>query len=93
MDVVMGSWGAVLIVFAVGPLVGGLVLDLVFGLWARWWRWWFPPFVVSLAGVGFLIALAVKGQPDEPGVEYNWSLWFSLVFIIFLLFLLGGARR
>ena len=81
----MNTLGGLLAVVALGPFVGGFVLDLLFGNWARWW---YPHLLIGLAGVGFLIWAAVIGQPDEPGREYNWPLGFVLVFFVFPLFIL-----
>ena len=55
--------------FIVGPLVGGVVLDLLFGTWGRWWRWWFPPLLVGLAGVGFMVwVIETTGSHNEVGL-------------------------
>ena len=40
----MNTLGGLLAVVALGPLVGGFVLDLPLGNWARWW---YPPLLVA----------------------------------------------
>lgn len=72
-----------LLVIVLGPLVAGVVLDLLFGTEARWWRWWYvPPLVVSLPGVALCVGLAVA-KPYGP--DLGWEAWIILTVLFGIL--------
>ena len=90
--VMMCTVGLALAIFVVAPLVGGLLLDALFGTWARWWRWWFAPLLVGIVLVGFLVWGEVSpGCADEPCPRNEIGPFVYVAWILFLAAVAAGA--